>query len=59
MHSNQINSCTAIVMENNFTGHVMRAFGRLFTINARHLTQVYFTQMSQAQEWIQKQQENA
>jgi hypothetical protein len=55
--SNQITVRSAIVMENNFTGQVMRAFGRLFTINARYLKQLYFTDMSKAQEWI-KQQEN-
>lgn len=54
--SNRLYVRTAIVMENNFTGQVMRAFGRLFTINARYLRQAYFTDMAQAQEWIRKQQ---
>lgn len=54
--SNQITVKSAIVMENNFTGQVMRAFGRLFTINARYLKQVYFTDMSKALEWVQNQQ---
>jgi len=54
--THQIPVRSAIVMENNFTGQVMQAFGRLFTINAKYLTQVYFTDMSKAQEWINKQQ---
>lgn len=54
--TNQINVTTAIVMKNNFTGQVMRAFGRLFTRNAHYLKQVYFIDMSQAQEWVKKQQ---
>lgn len=53
--TNEVNVCTAIVMENNFTGQVMRAFGRLFTVNARYLNQVYFTDLTQATGWISKQ----
>lgn len=54
--NNKIQVCTAIVMADNFTGRVMRIFGRLFTINARYLTQVYFTDMSSARNWIASQQ---
>lgn len=56
INSNQIHVCTAIVMGNDFTGQVMRVFGRLFTINARYLKQVYFTDMASARNWIASQQ---
>lgn len=56
INSNKIQVCTAIVMGNDFTGQVMRIFGRLFTLNARYLKQVYFTDMPAARSWIAFQQ---
>lgn len=55
---NQIQVCTAIVMGNDFTGQVMRIFGRLFTINAKYLKQVYFVDMASARNWISSQKNN-
>ena len=56
--THQIQVCTAIVMGDSFTGRVMRVFGHLFTINARYLKQVYFTDVAAARNWLAAQQAN-
>jgi len=56
--SNQIQVRTGVVLSNNLTGQLMQIFGRIFTINAKYLKQVYFTDIKSAQDWIDRQQTN-
>jgi len=57
VNTNKVTMRTALVMENNFTGQVMRTFGRLFGGNSHYLKLVFFTSIDQAHEWIIKQQQ--
>lgn len=49
---NKLNAYVALVMEESFTGQVMRTFGRLLNMNAKNLHQMFFTDMKQAEKWI-------
>ena len=55
----KINAYVALIIRDDFVGHIMRTFGRLFASNVRTLDQRFFTDQQQAEEWVAKQQANA
>lgn len=54
--NHELEAYVAIVMEESFTGHVMRTFGRLLTMSSKRLHQMFFTDIKQAEKWIVEQQ---
>lgn len=51
----QLHVTSAIVMQNDFAGQIMRLFGQAFTIRSQYLTQVFFVNIDSAKTWINQQ----
>ena len=50
-----INFYLAVVTQNNFTGQIMRMFGRLFANKQDGLNLAFFTDLQKAHDWIVEQ----